>query len=240
MKRTERHHLKEDPLAAWVLGLRESVAGSGATIIIAGAIVGVGVLIGSLYVWQQWRLAQSSEMLAAGMAVVEASVAVEGADSSVGEGAYSSIEDKFEAALPLLHAAADAYPGLPAGIVARYQAAALLVTLGRTDEAVAQFEQVAELDTDGVYGGMARLGRAEALLSNGDYEQAIALLQLETTSADVDVPVDAVLMRLGIAYQLANQDAEAVTTYMRLLGEFPTSVYRFDAQTELDSLASGG
>ena len=87
---------------------------------------------------------------------------------------------------------------------------------------------------------MARLGRAEALLSNGDYEQAIALLQLETTSADVDVPVDAVLMRLGIAYQLANQDAEAVTTYMRLLGEFPASVYRFDAQTELDSLAGGG
>ena len=240
MKRTERHHLKEDPLAAWVLGLRESVAGSGATIIITGAIVGVGVLIGSLYAWQQWRLAQSSEMLAAGMAVVEASVAVEGADSSVGEGAYSSIEDKFEAALPLLHAAADAYPSLPAGIVARYQAAALLVTLGRTDEAVAQFEQVAELDTDGVYGSMARLGRAEALLSNGDYEQAIALLQLETTSADVDVPVDAVLMRLGIAYQLANQDAEAVTTYMRLLGEFPASVYRFDAQTELDSLAGGG
>jgi len=240
MKRTERHHLKEDPLAAWVLGIRELAAGSGAATIIAGAVVGIGILIGGLYAWQQWRLAQSGEMLAAGMAIVEASVTVEGNEQSTGEGAYSSVEDKFEAALPLLQAAADAYPGLPAGIVARYQAAALLVTLGRTDEAVSQFAQVAELDTDGVYGSMARLGRAEALLSSGDYEQAITLLQAETTSTDVDVPVDAVLMRLGIAYELANQEAEAVTTYMRLLGEFPSSAYGFDAQTKLDSLAGGG
>lgn len=240
MKRTERHHLKEDPLAAWVLGIREMAAGRGAATTIVGAIVGIGILIGGLYGWQQWRLSQSSEMLAAGMAIVEAPVAVDGDDQSVGEGAYGSVEDKFEAALPLLHAAADTYPGLPAGIVARYQVAALLVTLGRTDEAVSQFEQVAELDADGVYGSMARLGRAEALLSNGDYEQAIALLQAETTSTAVDVPIDAVLMRLGIAYQLANQETEAVATYMRLLGEFPASQYRFDAQTKLDSLAGGG
>jgi len=240
MKRTERHHLKEDPLAAWVLGIRGLAAGSGAATIIVGAVIGIGVLVGGLYAWQQWRLAQSSEMLAAGMAIVEASVTVEDNEQFTGEGAYSSVEDKFEAALPLLYAAADAYPGLPAGIVARYQAAALLVTLGRTDEAVTQFEQVAELDSDGLYGDMARLGRAEALLSSGDYEQAIALLELETTSSDEGVPMDAVLMRLGTAYQLANQDDSAVTTYMRLLGEFPASPYRFDAETELDSLSGGG
>lgn len=240
MKRTERHHLKEDPLAAWVLGIRESVAGSGATTIIVGAVIGVGVLVAGLYAWQQWRLAQSSEMLAAAMGVVEASVAVEGDDQASSEGSYTSVESKYEAALPLLLEAANAYPSLQAGIAARYQAAALLVALGHTEDAVTQFAQVAELDADGVYGRMAGLGRAEALLSNGQYEQAIALLEMETTDSDAGIPVDAVLMRLGVAYQLSNQDAEAVITYTRLLDEFPTSPYRFDAESKIASLSGGG
>jgi len=239
MKRTERHHLKEDPLVAWVLRIRESVAGSGTATII-GAVIGVGILIGGLYAWQQSRLTQSSEMLAAAMVVVEASVAVEGDDQASTEGRYPSVESKYETALPLLLEAANAYPSLQGGIVARYQAAALLVTLGRTEEAVTQFAQVAELDADGVYGRMARLGRADAMLSNGEYGQAITLLEMETAESDAGIPVDAVLMRLGMAYELSNQDAEAVATYTRLVDEFPTSLYRFDAESKIDSLSGGG
>lgn len=240
MKRTERHHLKEDPLAAGVLAIREAVAASGATGIIVGVIVSGVVVVGGLYGWQQRRLAQSGELLATAMAVLEAPVASESEEQSTSAATYSSIDDKLEAALPLLSAAADDYPSLPAGIVARYQSATLLVTLGRAEEALRHFEQVAELDPDGVYGNMARLGRAEALLSNGDYEQAISLLEIETASPDADIPVDAVLMRLGIAYQLANQEAQAISTYTRVLNEFPDSQYRFDAESELDSLAGGG
>ncbi len=240
MKRTERHHLKEDPLVAWVLRIRESVAGSGTATII-GAVIGVGILIGGLYAWQQSRLAQSSELLAAAMVVVEASVAVAGDDQVSADGSYASVESKYETALPLLLEAANAYPSLQAGIVARYQAAALLVTLGRAEDAVTQFAQVAELDADGVYGKMARLGRAEAMLSNGQYEQAIALLQMEAVrDSGGGIPVDAVLMRLGFAYQLSDQDAEAVITYTRLVDEFPTSPYRFDAESKIDSLSGGG
>ena len=240
MKRTERHHLKEDPLVAGVLAARQAVAGRGSAGIIAGVIVAVLVVVGGLYGWQQLRLAQSGELLATAMAVLEAPVANEGEGQSVGAGSYSSIDDKLEAALPLLRAAAEEYPSLPAGIVARYQSAALLVTLGRAEEALRYFEQVAELDPDGVYGNMARLGRAEALLSNGDYDQAIVLLEAEGTSSGVDIPVDAVLMRLGIAYQLSNQQTEAISAYTRLLNEFPASQYRFDAESELDSLSGGG
>ena len=240
MKRTERHHLKEDPLVAGVLAARQAVAGRGSAGIIAGVIVAVLVVVGGLYGWQQLRLAQSGELLAIAMAVLEAPVANEGEGQSVGAGSYSSIDDKLEAALPLLRAAAEEYPSLPAGIVARYQSAALLVTLGRAEEALRYFEQVAELDPDGVYGNMARLGRAEALLSNGDYDQAIVLLEAEVTSSGVDIPVDAVLMRLGIAYQLSNQQTEAISAYTRLLNEFPASQYRFDAESELDSLSGGG
>jgi len=240
MKRTERHHLKEDPLAAGVLAVREAVAGSGVAGIIVGVIVTATVVGGGIYGWQQSRLTQSGEMLAAAMAVLEAPVASEGEEQSSSAGAYSSIDDKLEAALPLLRAAADEYPSLPAGIVARYQSAALLVTLGRVEEALQNFEEVAEVDPDGVYGNMARLGRAEALLSNGDYGQAITVLETETAVSSMDIPVDAVLMRLGVAYQLADQEADAIATYTRLLNEFPASQYRFDAESELELLSGGG
>ena len=240
MRRTERHHLKEDPLAAGVLAVREAVAGSGAAGIIVGVIVTAIVVIGGLYGWQQRRLIQSGEMLATAMAVLEAPVASESEDQSNSPGTYSAIDDKLEAALPLLRATADEYPSLPAGIVARYQSAALLVTLGRVEEALQDFEVVAEVDPDGVYGNMARLGRAEALLSNGDYGQAIAVLEAETASSAVDIPVDAVLMRLGVAYKLADREAEAIATYTRLLNEFPASQYRIDAESELELLSGGG
>ena len=240
MKRTERHHLKEDPLAASVLALREAASGSRSIGIVVGLIVTGLVVVGGLYGWQQSRLAQSGEMLATAMSVLEAPIASENEEQMGSAGAYSSIEEKLEAALPLLVAAAEEYPGLPAGIVARYQAASVLVTLGRVEEAVGHFEQVSETDTDGIYGNMARLGRAEALLSNGDYEEAIALLEVESASSSGDIPIDAVLMRLGIAYQLANQDTEAVSIFSRLLIEYPGSPFRFDAETLLDRLSSGG
>ena len=75
MRRTERHHLKEDPLAAGVLAVRHAVAGGGAAGTIAGVTITVLVVVGGLYGWQQRRLAQSGELLATAMAVLEAPVA---------------------------------------------------------------------------------------------------------------------------------------------------------------------
>jgi outer membrane protein assembly factor BamD (BamD/ComL family) len=43
-----------------------------------------------------------------------------------------------------------------------------------------------------------------------------------------------------MAYELSNQDAEAVATYTRVVDEFPTSLYRFDAESKIDSLSGGG
>ena len=57
-------------------------------------------------------------------------------------GTYPTEKAKLEAALPKFQAAADAYPSHDAGLTARYHAAKALVTLGRFDEAVKQYDQV--------------------------------------------------------------------------------------------------
>lgn len=240
MKRAERHHLKENPLATWLADLRISAwttrrSLTGIAIVLAVAIVAAGA-----FVWQQWRSARASELFAAAMAIVEAPVEPAG---TAGDGAptprYPTETAKLETAVPRLLEAADAYPRLPQGIAARYQAAVVLATLGRMEEAGTQYEQVIGLAGGGIYSRMARLGRAETHLHAGEYPQAIAMLEEETAAAGTDLPLDGVLMRLGEAYRLAGRLADAVTAFQRLVDEFPVSGYRFDAERELDMLGSG-
>lgn len=237
MKRTERHHLKEDPLAVRLRVMLDSTRGGRSAALVA-AVVGGLLVGGAIFGWQQWRTTRAGELLASAMAIVEAPVVPADAGETPA-GAYPSEAAKLETAVPRLLAAADAYPGLPQGIAARYQAAVALGTLGRTAEAGAQFQQLAEIAGDGIYGRMARLGRAETHLQAGEYADAIALLEAETRTAAAEFPVDAVLMRLGQSYQLADQPAEATLAFQRLVDEFPASGYRFDAERELDGLVAG-
>ena len=239
MKRAERHHLKEDPLAVRLRALQESARGGRWAAAAAAAVLGL-VVGGGFLGWQQWRSARASELLAAAMAVVEAPVApADAGESAAGTpaGGYPSEAARLETAVPRLLEAADAYPGLPQGIAARYQAAVALGALGRDAEAGEQYGRLIEVAGDGIYGRMARLGRAETHLHAREYADAIALLEAESRAADAEFPVDAVLMRLGESYRLAGRPEEAARTFQRLVDEFPASGYRFDAERELDGLA---
>ena len=238
MKRAERHHLKADPLAAGLQPLLESMR-RGRWAVGAVSVLGVLVAGASVFGWQQWRTSRASEMLASAMAVVDAPVVPADGQAAAGADAYPSEAAKLETAVPRLLAAADAYPSLQQGIVARYQAAVALGALGRTTEAAAQYQRLIEVAGDGIYARMARLGRAETHVQAGEYAEAIDLLEAESRLADAEFPVDAVLMRLGQSYRLAARPAEALHAFQRLVDEFPASGYRFDAERELDTLDSG-
>lgn len=253
MKRSERHHLKENPLATFLAELSETNWVSTRAVTGGAVVVGALVIAGAVFGWQQYRSSRASALLASAMAVVDAPVAAtdatdsaNGPESSTVSGTpneFPSIAAKLETAVPQLLEAAEAYPSLSQGIAARYQAAVALSVLGRTEEADTQYRQVIELDGDGTYARMARLGRAEALLATGDYDGAIALLaEASAASAtdDAGLPRDALLMRLGQMYALAGQTAEAASTFRQLIDEFPASGYRFEAQRELNTLPQPG
>ena len=151
-------------------------------------------------------------------------------------GTYPSVAAKLESALPYLLAVAEGYPALQSGVAARYQAAVSLTILGRPSEANDEYEKVITFAGDLIYGRMARLGLAEAHLQVGAYADAIGLLEQEAVAVDSGVPVDAVLMRLGHAYRLADQPNDALVAFTRVVEEFPSSVYSPDARSEIDSL----
>ncbi len=298
MRREERHHLKQNPLAIVLTEAQAWIAESGRPILIGGGIVLAALIVaGAYFSWTQMQERRAGELFAEAMFTLEAAVvpppedpvvtlpesdvpdvpdvndatADEPAAGGTGDtndandasdtndattdaagelpappaefvqppGSFSSLEAKLEAALPQLLTAADAYPSTQQGLTARYQAAAVLIALERAAEAVVQYRQVMDLAGDALYGQMSRMGLAEALLLTGQPQEAIPLLEGQTSSLESLIPVDAVLMRLGHAYQLAGQPDDALAAFNRVVEEFPISMYFTDAQQQVETLRQG-
>ena len=238
MKRKERHHLKDNLLAALIAGFSNSISTGGLVRNTAVLTLAILVLGGGAYTWSEWRESQASESLARAMRVVNSTVlqATDTNAPSAPAGDFLTLDAKLEAALPLLLETANSYPSFQQGVSARYQAASALSVLGRTTESGLEYEKVIDSDPDGLYGGMSRLGLAEVHLASEEYDDAIGLLQQAAGQPAAVVPLDAILMRLGQAYELSGQTAEALTTFRRVINETNGAAYRFEATQEIEIL----
>ncbi|HSP92060.1 MAG TPA: tetratricopeptide repeat protein [Vicinamibacterales bacterium] len=239
MKRTERHHLKENDIAEWLLGAKNWYEANSKTVGYLGIAVALALaaVMGTM-AYRQMNEGKASSALAAALAVAEAPV-LPPAPAEAGKppvqrpGTYPTDRARLEAALPKLLAVADAYPDSDAGIMARYRAAAALVAVGRTQDGAARYKEVVDRGK-GAYPVMARLGIAEAHLVAGQFDQAIASFkEVEALKSD-DVPVDGVLMQLARAYQLAGKSEDAKKAFKRVVDEFPQSPYAPAARRELE------
>jgi tetratricopeptide (TPR) repeat protein len=246
MKTTERHHLKDNELAL-ALGQAQSWASSNSRTLltIVGAVVAVGVGVLGYMAWRNSTDNQARVMLAEAMVIEEARVmppappaGTTNDPNAIGgqqPGTYPTEQAKLEAALPKFQAAADAYPSSDAGLTARYHAGKALVSLGRFDDAVKQYDQV-------IAGGnpllvrAARLGKGEAQLRAAQYDPAIATFKQIVDQKDAALPAEAVLMELARAYKLAGKTADARTTLQQIVDQHGESPYAAEARTELERL----
>jgi hypothetical protein len=243
MKRSERHHLKEDQLAATLAETYAKIDENRRTIaLVATAAVVAVVAAGGFYLWRAQTNTKAASLLGEALVVAEAPV-VPPTPAVAGQpalpptpGSYPSERVKLEAALPKFMAAADAYPSTTAGIAARFHAATALVALGKDQEALLRYQEVVSRDSGGLYNRMARLGIAELQVRAKKYDEAIATYKDLATSAKDDLPVDAILMQLGKTCRLAGKRAEARQAFERVRTEFATSPYAADAGRELDQM----
>jgi TolA-binding protein len=238
MKRTERHHLKENELQRLAVHARETMDARRREMMAAVAVIAV-IAAGAIgyAVWNQRVEGRAHAMLAEAITVEEARIGPPAAPGTVAPSlSFPTERERSQAAAAKFKAAADAYPDSDAGIFARYKQAATNMLLGAPAEAATAYQDVIQRDGDGVYGQMARLGLAEAQARSGQFDQAINSFKELSQRKDGPLPVDAILMQLGRTYLDAGKPTEALQTFNRIVEEFPDSPFNADAKKEVDSL----
>ena len=248
MKTKHRRELKENEVAQMVTATREYLDRHGKEITagFAAAIV-IGVAVMGFIAYRTRQQSQGQDLLAQAMVVLNTAVVPVTATSNPGDapaaagigakGTFSTEAQKMNAALPKLRAAADAYPDTQAGVQARYHLAATLAALGHGKEAITQFDEVIKrAGGDSLYGRMAQLGKADALVQAGQVDSAIATWKELAAKKDANLPEDAILMQLGRAYQAKGNTAEARKTFTDIVDNHPDSPYVADARKELESM----
>jgi TolA-binding protein len=248
MKRIERHHLKDNELATTLADLSRGVEARrnqlkwSAVAVLAIVVLGVGISV-----WRQRQQSRGQELLAEAMVALNARVVPATAAGAEGEpaaaqigatGSFSTEEAKLTAAIPKLQAAADGAPGSAAGVTARYHLAGALAAVGRHADAIAAFEEVSRrAGPDSFYGRMARMGRADAQVKAGQFDAAIAGWKELAAQHPEDLPVDALLMEMGLAYRAKGDTAEARKTLTQVVEQHPNSPYAPQARAELDAIS---
>ena len=119
--------------------------------------------------------------------------------------------------------------------------AGALAALGRHDEAIATFDDVAtRAGNDSLYGRMARLGKADAQAKAGQLDAAIASWKTMAAEEADELPADAILMDLARAYVQKGDTAEARKTFTEIVDKHPQSPYTAEARAELANLKGSG
>jgi outer membrane protein assembly factor BamD (BamD/ComL family) len=247
MKRIERKHLKENELAHTLEAARDYLEPrQGMFARIAMAIVAVVVVAIGIGLWRGRSQGESEQALAQALVALNAQVVpagVEGAEgvpaaASLGAtGTFATEEAKLNAAVPKLKAAADSFPGTPAGIQARYHLAGALAALGKYQEAITAFDEVVNrAGSDSLYGRMARLGKADSQARAGQLDSAIETWKGMTSEEAAELPVDAILMQLARAYVQKGNTEEARKAFTQVVDGHPNSPYLPEAREELENL----
>ena len=238
MKRTERQHLKENELEALtrqvgeMFEARRRETGAVVGVIVVAAATGIGY-----FAWHEHIQSRSHALLAEAVVVQGARVGPPPAPGQPSNGLYFPTDrEREQAAMQKFRIAADTYPSTDAGIYARYQQAATLMSLDNPQQAAAAYQQVIATAGREIYGQMARLGLAEAQARAGQYEQAINAFKELAQHKDGPLPIDGILMQLGRTYLEAGKRADAQQTFDRLVQEYPESPFTVDARRELDNL----
>ena len=238
MKHSEKEHLKENEVANVLAAANQNRS---QVLAIGGGILVLLIAVGAFVTWQRNKDVAVSGMLAEAMVTYEAPVQapIPGDTGSTAAptqmpGTYPTEKAKLEAALPKFLAAADSSPASMPGRLARLNAAAVLVALGRFDEARTHYDQLAS-GTDIVASGAA-MGKAQAQVRAGQFGPAIESLKTLSAQPTAQLPVDGVLMELARAYRSSGQVDDERTTLTEIVEKHADSPFAAEARAQLDKL----
>ena len=189
--------------------------------------VGIAVLVGGFFLFQQYRERQAGKALSAALAILETPVGAKpGAPPETNTYATAAERDR-EADKRLREAAAS--KGTDAG---RAAAVILAARIEKPAEALEALNRVAR-DGEGEVAALAEVDAARLLAAQGKNAEAIDRLKRAIERPGSAAPKDALLFALAQIYERAGSSTDARATYQRIVNDYPESPYRVDAQQKL-------
>ena len=147
-----------------------------------------------------------------------------------------SDEDRFQATVVEAARVQADHPDQPAAQIARYYAALAREGLGDSAEAIAILSELSDSE-DQTVNQVARFALAESYKNQGELESAVGVYQ--ALSEDGGFSQGAVLYELGRLYEAMSMPDEARDYYQSLVGEYPNSPFRENADRALRRLNLG-
>jgi TolA-binding protein len=236
MKPTERRHLKKNEFASTTVRVVEAVTEQRERVIRVGGLVLLALVIGGgIWWWMDRRQSGASELLGQAMAIGQSSITpaptLPGAAQPAGT--YPSERARDEASLAAFQTVVDRYGSTPQGLTAQYHVGVTLLALNRPADAERAFQTAIDRAGDSIYGPMAKMGKAQAMVQGNRLNEAIALLTELSADRAGHLPVDGVLMELARTYLKAGKPQDARATFKRVVDEFPESPYAGDARQQM-------
>ncbi len=238
MKRSERHHLKQDEFVHWVDRVLTWALDNQRQIINAGLVVlGAVLLLSGLYIYRQRQAEVARGLLNEALRQYHGVVrSGTGAEASSDVPVFDSEEDKYRAAREAFERVAEDYGSYDEGRQARYYLGLCQERLSELDAAEASLQAVREGKRDLLY-YLASQSLASVKAEKGDEAGAADLYRSLIEDADNPLPKDYLLFELAKVEERAGRLEEARQTYERLLLEHPDSQFRGDAMMRSEKLA---
>ncbi|HVP89699.1 MAG TPA: tetratricopeptide repeat protein [Terriglobales bacterium] len=210
MKRTERHHLKENEMQegfSWFVDFYEKYKRE---IAIAGVVVAVAIVVfAALFLIRSHAQAVRSR--------------------AVGE--VVSLAQELEAKPGNLSRLETLASGGPAARLACLELAGYWAGKGDTAKAESYLGRIPAAPKDDLYYQAEDL-KAQLLIKRKEYDRAIAIYQKVREEKPKSYPIDAVLFHLAEAYELKGQTKEAFDLYTTLQSEYAQTYYGYEASTK--------
>ncbi len=236
MKRTERHHLKQDELVQtlenatqWFLDNQRSVVNIGLV------VIGAGLLLGGLYTYRGRQAETARALLSQALDQYHGTVGSASGDAP-GSPHFATEEEKDRTALESFTKVADEFSGYEAGRQARYYEGLCQAGLGDYESAEKSLQALRSGGHDLLYYLVSR-ALAGVKVESGDYVGAADIYQALVDDKDNPLPKDYLLFELAKAEERGGNIDEARHYYDLMVAEHPNSQLRGDAMNRSEALA---
>lgn len=244
MKRTERHHLKQDELVSgigqathWFQAHRNNVVNA---VLVA---LGAGLLLGGIYVYRERKSAEGRGLLAEALKQYHGEVGIDAESESSGP-TFATAEEKYRTALASLEKVASDFGSYDSGRQARYYTGLCQAELKDFEGAERTLQALRSGSRDLLY-YLASKTLATVWTERGNHAAAAEIYRPLVEDGENPLPKDYLLFELAKAEERAGNLEQARLYYDRMVAEHPESQLRGDAMNrsellELEGTASGG